>query len=91
MKIEVSHHQFRVLVVTIFTFGVVLMAFGLPAVLYFFGVKKVFADLSSVVICGMCYALVRRWPTFVEFSLPEAVRVGLRRLGCQVVYANSDE
>lgn len=89
-RVEVTRHQFKALVVVVLTLCVVVVAFGLPEVLPLFGVKKAFADLSSVLVCGMCYAVMRRWPSFVEYGLPEVARAGLRRLGCEVVYANDE-
>lgn len=89
-RLEVTPHQFKVLVAVLFSLMVIFFAFGLPEVLPFLGVKKAFADLSSVAVCGMCYAVVKRWPSFIEYRLPELLRAALRRCGYEVVHANND-
>jgi len=85
-RLEVTPHQFKVLVAVLFSLTVIFFAFGLPEVLPLFGVKKAFADFSSVAVCGICYAIAKLWPSFIEYQLPELLRAALRRCGCEVVH-----
>lgn len=88
-RVELTHKQFKVVVAVVFSLSMIFLGFiGLPFLLPLFGVKKAVADLSSVVVCGICYAVIKRRPTFVEYTLPDAARWLLRRFGVEVVHAD---
>jgi hypothetical protein len=90
-RIELTRRQFKVLVAVGFCLLMIFLGFvGLPFALLFFGVKKPIADMSSVVVCGLCYAVIRRRPSFVEYTLPDVAQAVLRRLGYEVAYAVDD-
>lgn len=88
-RVELTPRQFKVVVAVLFCLVMIFLGFvALPFLLPFLGVKQALADLSSVVLCGICYAVIKRRPSFVEYTLPDAARWLLRRFGVEVVHAD---
>jgi hypothetical protein len=87
-RLDLTRQQFKVITAVAFSLTMIFLGFvALPFVLPLFGVRQAVADLSPVVVCGICYAVIKRRPSYVECVLPDLVRALLRRCGVEVRHA----